>query len=390
VVFLCPNEKSIFNPEEIGYDGICEKERGLTNVKKKTCMTLFLLAALFANGCSVIPEQVAKHPDVVVEAVEEADYNLAQVERGDIKLTKKLYFLYSQTTDEGLAFATENRRVVGVYVDVGDEVTKGQLIAELYTEDLEEDLASYEYQKKRYELLNSQAEERFAYDRNVLKSSYDSETITKAEYKEKLDALEEELDRTKEENNDALTILKLRMEEIQEQMKGCKIYAGIDGVVTYVLPRLLGSTSDEDVTVCRLINSDECLFRLEDSDYSSYFETGQSVYLKESDEKGYETTVARIEREDDDSASIVYLEPDEIDTELAVGTRCYYELLLDEREDVLYLPNRCVFLADGQAYVFVEDDGGMMSIQYITIGMQGDSYTEITGGLEEGDIVIRK
>jgi hypothetical protein len=180
------------------------------------------------------------------------------------------------------------------------------------------------------------------------------------------------------------------MEEIQEQMKGCKIYAGIDGVVTYVLPRLLGSTSDEDVTVCRLINSDECLFRLEDSDYSSYFETGQSDYLKESDEKGYETTVARIEREDDDSASIVYLEPDEIDTELAVGTRCYYELLLDEREDVLYLPNRCVFLADGQAYVFVEDDGGMMSIQYITIGMQGDSYTEITGGLEEGDIVIRK
>jgi hypothetical protein len=38
----------------------------------------------------------------------------------------------------------------------------------------------------------------------------------------------------------------------------------------------------------------------------------------------------------------------------------------------------------------VEDEGGMMSIQYITIGMQGDSYTEITGGLEEGDIVIRK
>jgi multidrug efflux pump subunit AcrA (membrane-fusion protein) len=372
---------------------MCEKERGLTDVKKKNCMPLFLLAALLTNGCSVIPEQVAKHPDVVVEAVEEADYNLAQVERGDIKLTKKLYFLYSQTTEEGLSFATENRRVVGVYVDVGDEVTVGQLIAELYTEDLEENLASYEYQKERYELLNSQAEERFAYDKNVLKSSYDSETITKAEYKNQLDALEEELDRTKEGNNDALTILKLRMEEIQEQMDGCKIYAGIDGVVTYLLPRLLGSSSDEDVTVCRLINSDECLFRLEDSDYSSYFETGQSVYLKVSDDVGYETTVARIEKkdeEDEDSASIVYLEPDEIDTELAVGTRCYYELLLDEREDVLYLPNRCVFVADDQAYVFVEDDGGMMSIQYITIGMQGDSYTEITGGLEEGDIVIRK
>jgi hypothetical protein len=280
-----------------------------------------------------------------------------------------------------------------VYVDVGDEVTKGQLVAELYTEDLEEDLASYEYQKERYELLNAQAKERYDYDRDALKDSYDSGALTKAEYKNQLAALEEELDRTKEENDDALTILKLRIEETQEQMDGCKLYAGIDGVVTYVLPRLLGNTSDEDVTVCRLINSDECLFRLEDSVYSSYFETGQSVYLKVSDDVGYETTVTRIEKkdeDDEDSASIVYLEPDEIDTELSVGTRCYYELLLDEREDVLYLPNRCVFLADEQAYVFVEDDGGMMSIRYITIGMQGDSYTEITGGLEEGDIVIRK
>jgi hypothetical protein len=142
---------------------------------------------------------------------------------------------------------------------------------------------------------------------------------------------------------------------------------------------------------------------MEDGEYGSYFEQGQSVYLKVSEDVGYETTVTRIEAVTDDGGtsdgaedggtaqqSIVYLEPDEIDTELAVGTRCYYELLLDERTDVLYLPNRCVFEADGQAYVFVEDEGGMMSIRDITIGLQGDSYTEITGGLEEGDIVIRK
>jgi macrolide-specific efflux system membrane fusion protein len=381
----------------------------LTIVKKKTGLAFFLMIAAAATGCGILPEQVTEHPDVVVEAVEETNYNLAEVARGDIRLTQKLYFLYSQTEEEQLYFTTEDRRVVGVYADVGDAVEKGQLLAELYSDDLDEELASYQYQKARYELLNAQAGELYAYDRGVLKDSYTAGTLTKSEYEERLDELKEELTQTKEENEDALTIIKLRIEEAEEKLEGCKIYSGIDGVVTYMLPRLEGSTSDKDITAFRIINSDECLFRLEDSAYSGYFEVGQDVYLKVSDSLWYETTVARIEEEADGDtdaetadtgesgsveesagSAVVYLEPNEIDTELAVGTRCYYELLLDERTDVLYLPNRCVFVADGQAYVFVEDEGGMMSIRDITIGLQGDSYTEITGGLEEGDIVIRK
>lgn len=386
---------------------------------RKTGLALFLMIAAGSAGCSILPEQTSEHPDVVAEAVEETGYNLAKVTRGDVRLTQKLYFLYSQTEEEQLSFATENRRVIGVYAAVGDDVEKGQLLAELYSEDLKEDLADYEYQKKRYELLNSQARELYEYDSSALKTSYEEGLVTKTEYEDRLDSLKEDLARTTEENDDAIAIVKLRIEELEEQLEGCQLYSGIDGVVTYILPRLEGSTSDADVTAYRIINSDECLFRLEDSAYGGYFSAGQEVYLKVSDETGYATTVVRIEEEggaesaaeepaaddgesaqtdggeteaDDGAVSpaTVYLEPDEVDTELAVGTRCYYELLLDERTDVLCLPNRCVYLADGQAYVFVEDEGGLMSIRYITIGLQGDSYTEITGGLEEGDIVIRK
>jgi multidrug efflux pump subunit AcrA (membrane-fusion protein) len=351
-------------------------------VKKQACTVLLFLVSLAAAGCSIIPEQVTEHPDVVVEAVEETNYNLAEVARGDIRLTQKIYFLYSQTEEEQIAFETEGRRVVSVYAEVGDEVKKGDLLASLYSEDLEEDLASYRYQKERYELLNAQAKEVYEYDLDVLKQTYDSGSLTKSEYKQQVSDRKDSYNRTTEENEDALTIVKLRIAEIEEEMEGCSVYAGIDGVVTYMLPRLEGTTSDNDVTVFRVINSDECLFQMEDSTYSDYFELGQKVYLKVSDEVGYETTVTRTDT--------VCLEPDEIDTELAVGTRCYYELLLDERTDVLYLPNRCVYQADDQAYVFVEDEGGVMSIRDITIGLQGDSYTEITGGLEEGDIVIKK
>lgn len=363
-------------------------------MKRKIYLPLFILGTVAMTGCSIIPESISEHPNVVVEAVEEANYSLAEVERGDVLLTQKLFFVYSQTQEEKLSFSTEGRKVTSIYAKVGDEVEKGQLLAQLYCEDLVAELESYKYQKKREELLCAQAKELFEYDKEKLKEAYDSGTIPKKDYKAQLAQLQDTYDHTKNGYDDSLTIAKLRIAELEAEIEGCKVYAGIHGVVSFMLPRMEDSVSDKDVTVYRLINSDECLFRLEDSEYSSYFEVGQNVHLRISDEVGYDTTVKEIrQKASDDSEEaeqVVYLEPEELDMELAVGTRCYDSLVLDSRENVLYLPNSCVFLADGQAYVFVEDASGMKSIQNISIGMKGDYYTEITGGLEEGDIVIRK
>lgn len=385
-------------------------------MKKGTYLIAFVLAgAMLSGGCSVLPEQTVEHPNVVVEAVEETDYNLAQVERGDIYLTQKLFFLYAQTTEEAIHFETEERRVESVYAKVGDEVKKGQLLAELYSEDLQADLDNYNYQKEYYERLNAQAEELYAYDYAKVEKQVESGALTEAEGTSQKAALKQSLTDTTDANDDALTIIELRIQELETELAGCKIYAGIDGVVTFILPRLEGSTSDEDVTVYRIINSDECLFRLENSEYGDQFEVGQAVHVQINDELGYDTTVKRIvasdgadinveqpadtqNQETDQSASddqtpaiyTIYLEPDEIDTSLEVGTRGYVTLVLDERHDVLYLPNSCIYTADDQTYVFVEDADGMQSIQYVTVGMKGDSYTEITDGLGEGDIVIRK
>ena len=385
-------------------------------MKKGTYLIAFVLAGtMLSGGCSILPEQTVEHPNVVVEAVEETDYNLAQVERGDIYLTQKLFFLYAQTTEEAIHFETEGRRVESVYAKVGDEVKKGQLLAELYSEDLQADLDNYNYQKEYYERLNAQAEELYAYDYAKVEKQVESGALTEAEGTSQKAALKQSLTDTTAANDDALTIIELRIQELETELAGCKIYAGIDGVVTFILPRLEGSTSDEDVTVYRIINSDECLFRLENSEYGDQFEVGQAVHVQINDELGYDTTVKRIvasdgadinveqpadtqNQETDQSAPddqttatyTIYLEPDEIDTSLEVGTRGYVTLVLDERHDVLYLPNSCIYTADDQTYVFVEDADGMQSIQYVTVGMKGDSYTEITDGLGEGDIVIRK
>ncbi|MCI5858059.1 MAG: efflux RND transporter periplasmic adaptor subunit [Agathobacter sp.] len=369
-------------------------------MRKGTCLIAFVLAGtILSGGCSVLPKQTVEHPNVVVEAVEETGYNLAQVERGNIYLTQKLFFLYAQTTEEALHFETGGRRVESVYAKVGDEVKKGQLLAELYSEDLQTDLDNYYYQKEYYERLNAQAEELYAYDYAKVEQAVETGVLTEAEGTNQKALLKQSLTDTTDTNDDTLTIIELRIQELETQLAGCKIYAGIDGVVTFILPRLGESTSDEDVTVYRIINSDECLFRLENSEYGNRFEGGQAVHIQINDELGYDTTVKRIVASDEVDTTAgqpasdtytVYLEPDEIDSSLEVGTRGYVTLVLDERHDVLYLPNSCIYTADDRSYVFVENADGMQSIQNVTVGMKGDSYTEIIDGLGEGDVVIRK
>jgi multidrug efflux pump subunit AcrA (membrane-fusion protein) len=64
------------------------------------------------------------------------------------------------------------------------------------------------------------------------------------------------------------------------------------------------------------------------------------------------------------------------------------DLITSERDGVLLVPNRAI-IADRSAnkYHVYLDKGGELSKVEVTIGLRDDKYTEITGGLREGDNV---
>jgi macrolide-specific efflux system membrane fusion protein len=63
--------------------------------------------------------------------------------------------------------------------------------------------------------------------------------------------------------------------------------------------------------------------------------------------------------------------------------------VLEEAEDVLYVPFNTVKKANNRVFVYVLEDGVRM-IRDIEIGLEGNMLTEIVSGLFEGEIVIQE
>ena len=63
-------------------------------------------------------------------------------------------------------------------------------------------------------------------------------------------------------------------------------------------------------------------------------------------------------------------------------------VVLDQREDVLYVDRKAVKTADGKYFVYMLDENGLRTRKEITTGLETGNYVEIVSGLTEGDSVI--
>lgn len=63
------------------------------------------------------------------------------------------------------------------------------------------------------------------------------------------------------------------------------------------------------------------------------------------------------------------------------------EIVIDEKEDVLYIPIESIDKEDGQEYVYIVNDGKAIKRQ-VTTGLKGLAYVEIISGIDEGEEVV--
>ena len=85
---------------------------------------LLLVGALALCGCgSKADEDVSS---VLVAGNGTSSYEMTQVQKEDLQKTKILIANYQQVKSENLSFSVDGRRLSGVYVSLGDTVTKGE------------------------------------------------------------------------------------------------------------------------------------------------------------------------------------------------------------------------------------------------------------------------
>lgn len=352
-------------------------------------MCVFIISLLLA-GCGQTEDEP---PLVVVERPEEATtYELATVTVGDIVKTAQVRSTYRQMKDQEVCFAVSGKIVEKVYVQEGDAVKKGDLLAELSGGSLDQDIERLEYNIARNELLLSYADIDESYAISALWVNFIYYSGQSEKDKKNLDQSIESVQRNyrykREDYMDALELDRMELELLKKEVSQSRVYASMDGIVHNMKEWLEGSTSAKDEVVMTIIDNSQCIFVAESPEYAEYFHEGESVPMKLIAARAgdYEVLPWKMEEWGDTQMFIV---ADDIDsTALEVGVTGVMDVVTESRLQVLTVPIRTVKTADDRTYVYVLNDDGLREVRWIETGLYGDDSVEIVSGLEEGDRVI--
>jgi HlyD family secretion protein len=73
---------------------------------------------------------------------------------------------------------------------------------------------------------------------------------------------------------------------------------------------------------------------------------------------------------------------------LRPGMNASANIVVQQRENVLLIPNRAVVSAGNRGKTVTVVTGGQSSTVPVTLGLSGDTQTEVLSGLREGDVVV--
>ena len=365
---------------------------------KKTKLVTGLLACVTAVGMACTTGCAAEEepPLITVESGDDTlDYSFVTCVRDDLYSVVAIKCEYSKNAEQEVYFPVSGKKIDKVYVNIGDEVKKGDVLASLNIGSLKTDIEDLEYSIKRNELLLGYVSEQETLDTQsvYLDFAYGGGFAQgNEEYKDnRLKSITEGNDRTEQGYNDTLEFDKRKLSKLKKDYSDSMVYADFDGTVSFVADGLEGSTTNIEKCIMRIIDNEEGYFETEASDYVSYFSEGEKLDMKVlfGDGKGeYELLPMNMDQWGDKQYfSIV---SGEKTAELGAGSRGEIYIVTDERKDALCIPVSTVRYAGDDSYVYVINDSGLRDVRWITTGIEYDGKVEVTSGLEEGEKVITR
>ncbi len=94
-----------------------------------------------------------------------------------------------------------------------------------------------------------------------------------------------------------------------------------------------------------------------------------------------------VDATEDEKTTRITLDVDPDEVGLDSGDLMRVTIVLEQKDDVLWLPPQAIRTFEGRRFVVVQEEGFQQRID-ITIGIQGDDRTEIEEGWDEGQIVL--
>lgn len=351
-----------------------------------------LCAVSVLSGCTATETEndkiviVEQDPTVI-------EYKLGVAAIDDVVLSQNLRCVYSQLNGQEVSFSVSGKQISKVYVKEGDNVKKGQLLAELSSGNRESEIKQLEYQIARNKILLEQLDESENYEisNRWLNFMYGYSYGSAESLKEGIANMQRNNQYTREDYRDAIALDEKQLEILKTEAKQGRVYAALNGTVTSVEDRLEGRTSTKDEVIMTIMDNSECLFTVTDMSYLDYFEEGKETEMTISYGTGagtYKLIPYEMDKWTDkmlfeiaEGGETAIIEPE---------TMGSMQVILDERKQVLTLPSNAIHNADDKYYVYVVGENNMREVKWIEVGLMGKDKVEIVSGLVEGEKVILK
>ncbi|MFD0869683.1 Macrolide-specific efflux protein macA precursor [Chlamydia abortus] len=343
-------------------------------------ISLLCLSVILFSGCSLLPKEEEEEELPVINPPKLSTKPEYEVKTGSLQKTVKGSGKLMSLKEEELFFSEENKRIKEIYVQTGDYVEAGQLIAELDVSDLESQLRQKRLQHKKEELALIE----------VLRDSGDktSDQIEQA----KLD----------------FQIKKEEMAELEESISKSKLYAPFSGSIVGVYMKKGDSPKAFDtvavladlstLTVAATLNADDLknvaigMEAIVDINAAGQHK-GKILQLpspKADPNNNQSGRWGGNENQKDTIDNYMLVQLDQMPENVSRGTRLSVTVIYERIEDAILIPPSALRSVGGRNYVQVVDENGNKREVDVEVGLQNSTEVQILKGLTPGQKVVGK
>jgi len=312
------------------------------------------------TGCGILPKEEELLAPPLMEPVQ-VSYSTVKAKRGDIIKTVRGSGRFAALESKYMFFEGRSGRLKDIYVKNGDIVKKGDLLAELYTDDLETEIRIQELNLKKAKLLYSQLKENNANKYELQRAAIDVE------------------------------LAELNLEKLNKQKKQSQLISDMNGVVIYIDNRLgPGDIVNAFQNLIRVADPRELYLEYSGSSISS-FAMGAEVDItyKNKQYKGVVVSIPTSVPMDADESlkNNVYIKVSDLPEDVEMGDNAQITLILAESRNTIIVPRQAVKYFMSRRFVNVLEDG-LSNERDIEIGIETETEVEILSGVEEGEEII--
>lgn len=342
--------------------GCISKQGGgsMSASKRFIPVMLLVLSILLLTGCELFPAEESLLAPPLMEPVE-VSYSTVKAKRGDIVKTIQGSGTFVSIDSKFFFFEARGGRLKEILVRQGDDIKKGDLLVELYTDDIEMEIERQELNLKKVQINYNQLKAANASSYDLNKASID------------------------------IQLAKLNLNNLKKQKELTQLISDVDGVVTYVDTRLQpGDMIGAFQKIIRVANPQKLYLAYSGSNTSNFAMNAEvDVKIDKASYKGRVISTPSSVPHDGDEAlkDIVAIEVMDLPEDVAMGQTAQISLILERSEDTIIVPKQAVRNYMGRKYVNILENG-LNNERDVEVGVETATEAEIIKGVEEGEEII--